>query len=292
MEGGEHVNRLPADRRIGGASLVRSWFARVLIAALLLPGCSGTGTPAPVTDRGGGSTSSARMVGPAQPAPPAPPVPTDRPAFHTVRRGETLWAIAAAHDLDVEQLAAWNRLTRSHQLRTGQRLRLAPPESSRKGVPKSQAAIPPDRTPPPAPSTSEPETTAPAPVGGPKSWVWPHSGPLIARFGQDGPIRNPGIDIAVTPGDRVVAAADGVVAYADQGLTNFGNMILLRHGASIMSAYAHLDQIQVKPGQSVRAGETIGLAGQTGVTPSPRLHFEIRRSIAPQNPLWYLPRRE
>ncbi|MBF0215128.1 MAG: M23 family metallopeptidase, partial [Magnetococcales bacterium] len=126
----------------------------------------------------------------------------------------------------------------------------------------------------------------------PQQWIWPHSGRIITRFGQMGALNNPGIDIAATPGDPIVAAADGVVAYADQGITTFGNMILLRHGGSFMSAYAHLQKIMVKKGQAVKAGETIALAGQSGITVSPRLHFEIRRSIAPQNPLQYLPRRD
>ncbi|MBF0165052.1 MAG: M23 family metallopeptidase [Magnetococcales bacterium] len=126
----------------------------------------------------------------------------------------------------------------------------------------------------------------------PARWIWPHSGRIISRFGQFGARRNTGIDIAANPGDPVVAAADGVVAYADQGLATFGNMVLLRHGGTFMTTYAHVQKILVKQGQAVRAGETIALAGQSGVTVSPRLHFEIRRSIEPQNPLEYLPKRD
>ncbi|GAB0058641.1 Murein hydrolase activator NlpD [Candidatus Magnetaquicoccaceae bacterium FCR-1] len=126
----------------------------------------------------------------------------------------------------------------------------------------------------------------------PARWVWPHSGRIISRFGQFGARRNTGIDIAANPGDPVMAAADGVVAYADQGLATYGNMVLLRHGGAFMTTYAHVQKILVKQGQSVRAGETIALAGQSGVTVSPRLHFEIRRSIEPQNPLEYLPKRD
>ncbi|MBF0614544.1 MAG: peptidoglycan DD-metalloendopeptidase family protein [Magnetococcales bacterium] len=275
----------PADPRIGGSVSLRSWLVGILAPVVLMSGCTGNGAPAQVSDRTA-ATSPPRLEQPDPPTTLERPGQKNRKSWHTVRSGETLWAIATMYNLEVEELAAWNRISRPDQLRAGQRLRIAPPG----GI---AAPVKPDKPTLAAPDSPLPPSAQARPVpGAPSIWVWPHSGPIIARFGQIGPMRNPGIDIAVTPGDRVVAAADGVVAYADQGLTNFGNMILLRHGSSFMSAYAHLERILVRQGQSVRAGETIALAGQTGVTPSPRLHFEIRRSIAPQNPLIYLPRRE
>jgi lipoprotein NlpD len=147
-----------------------------------------------------------------------------------------------------------------------------------------ESSTKPTRSPPPKPAKALSKQA-------PSQWHWPHKGRIIGRFGQFGARHNTGIDIAANMGDSIYAAADGVVAYADQGVTGYGNMILLRHGGSFMTAYAHLDKILVKRGQNVRLGDTIALSGQTGITTSPRLHFEIRQSITPLNPLQYLPKR-
>ncbi|MEO5332819.1 MAG: M23 family metallopeptidase [Magnetococcus sp. YQC-5] len=254
----------------------------------------------------------------------------DGETFYTVRRKDSLWSIATAHHLSVQQLVEWNRINKSAKLRVGQRLRLTPvpkqPSASgrvqRDQMPVVTLPVPskpsdtlgfvdakpldkPELPPKPTffrdPTLSRPSVDkrdAPAQVPGhslssapPRQWVWPHSGRIIGRFGQFGARRNTGIDIYASPGDAVLASADGVVAYADQGVTGYGNMILIRHGGSFMTAYAHLQTILVKLGQTVKAGQTIALSGQTGITTSPRLHFEIRRSMTPQNPLLYLPPR-
>ncbi|MBF0271664.1 MAG: M23 family metallopeptidase [Magnetococcales bacterium] len=357
----------PESRRPSGCVSLRrgTWIGGIGLL-FLLSGCSGTGAPPP-REAGNGSAAPVRVVkGPplaadlapepqTQPPPPQP----GREILYAVRPGDTLWAIATGHNIDVEQLATWNRITNPDQLTVGQRLRVTPPgQAPRPPLPPPVIAKPDMTNKPETASRPEPETASrpepemasrpepdrptlpdkpaprlweeppgtipppslalrnplprPDPTAGrdtslppqtytqaqplspypPAYWVWPHTGRVIGRFGQMGALRNTGIDIAANPGDPIVAAADGVVAYADQGLTTFGNMVLLRHGGSFMTAYAHLQKIMVRKGQSVRAGETIALAGQSGVTVSPRLHFEIRRSIAPQNPLQYLPKRD
>ncbi|MBF0627496.1 MAG: M23 family metallopeptidase [Magnetococcales bacterium] len=266
----------------------RDWHhASALLPWLLLAGCAGTGAPPPAPPKA--TLPPVRLA--QNPETPTPPDAPDRPDFYQVRPGETLSAIAKANNLAPEQLAAWNRITRPNQLRAGQKLRLTPPGTpaapNRKNpAVASEPSLAPVELPSPPPPTNLPDTPLAS------GWVWPHPGRILTYFGRVGALDNPGIDIAVTPGDPVLAASDGVVAYANPGLTNFGNMILLRHRNAFMSTYAHLDKILVKPGQSVKAGETIALAGQSGVTVSPRLHFEIRRSIAPHNPLLYLPRKD
>lgn len=127
--------------------------------------------------------------------------------------------------------------------------------------------------------------------GKPKRWIWPLKGRIIASFGSKGQRRNTGIDIATQKGTPIRATADGVVAYADDALASYGNLILLRHGGSYMSAYAHNDKNLVQRGDLVRAGEIIALAGQSGRAPSPRLHFELRKKLTPLNPMRYLPKR-
>ncbi|MEO5347459.1 MAG: M23 family metallopeptidase [Magnetococcus sp. YQC-9] len=333
---------------------VRRSVARVvgiLMTSWWIAGCSGTGAPPPPAET---ESAPVRVVqGPplekSTATSAAKPVEkAARERYYTVKPKDTLYSIAAAHKVDVEQLVAWNQITKWQKLQIGQQLRVVVPngkiEEAEKPpkptltAPLNAAQQPTDSfvkpsdssakaTATPASETAKPGNTGenlipspslamrekpPQPIiptlpdegpgtdgaqknlspNPPQTWVWPHPGRIIGRFGQFGALRNTGIDIAANPGDPVVAAADGVVAYADQGLATYGNMILLRHGGSIMTAYAHVQKILVKQGQSVRAGETIALAGQSGVTVTPRLHFEVRRNIAPQNPLEFLPKRD
>lgn len=127
--------------------------------------------------------------------------------------------------------------------------------------------------------------------GKPKRWLWPLKGRIIGKFRSEGRHRNPGIDIAARMGAPVRATADGIVAYADNAVASYGKLILLRHGGSYMSAYAHNDEILVRRGDFVRAGDLISLAGRSGRVDSPRLHFELRRRVTPLNPLHHLPKR-
>ncbi|MBF0611016.1 MAG: peptidoglycan DD-metalloendopeptidase family protein [Magnetococcales bacterium] len=124
----------------------------------------------------------------------------------------------------------------------------------------------------------------------PKGWRWPLQGKILQKFGQFGQQRFNGIDIAAKEGASVEAAAPGIVAYADDGLSSYGNLILIRHGGSYMSAYAHNATILVKPGQKVSAGQVIAKAGHTGSASTAKLHFELRRGIQPVDPLQYLPK--
>jgi len=99
-----------------------------------------------------------------------------------------------------------------------------------------------------------------------------------------------GVDIGGNVGDPVIAAASGKVMYAGNGVRGLGNLVLIGHSNSFITAYAHNEKLLVKTGQEVKKGDRIALMGQTDTT-SPRLHFEIRRSGTPVNPLAYLPER-
>jgi murein DD-endopeptidase MepM/ murein hydrolase activator NlpD len=118
---------------------------------------------------------------------------------------------------------------------------------------------------------------------------WPVQGKITSKYGAtaDG-LRNDGINIAAPAGAPVVAAADGVVAYAGNELRGFGNMILIRHADGWVTAYAHNQSLTVKKGDSVKRGQTIARVGQTGNVTSPQLHFEIRKGTAAQDPMKYL----
>lgn len=116
-------------------------------------------------------------------------------------------------------------------------------------------------------------------------FVMPVSGRIIAGFGSTGGgQRNDGINIAAAEGTPIHAAADGVVTYAGNELKGYGNLILIKHGDSYVTAYAHADSIGVARGQRVAKGDVIGTVGETGDVRQPQLHFEIRRNMKPIDP--------
>ncbi len=140
-------------------------------------------------------------------------------------------------------------------------------------------------TAPAAPPASTQVQSAAAPEG--IDWSWPAAGKMMQPFSEGS---NKGIDIAGKTGEPVQAAAAGKVVYAGTGLRGYGKLVIVRHNADFLSAYAHNHQILVKEGQAVTARQVIAEIGSTDAD-SPRLHFEIRRQGKPVDPLKYLPPR-
>jgi murein DD-endopeptidase MepM/ murein hydrolase activator NlpD len=121
------------------------------------------------------------------------------------------------------------------------------------------------------------------------SFRWPVHGRIISAFGSRAAgAQNDGINLAVPEGTPVKAAEDGVVAYAGNELKGYGNLVLVRHSNGYVSAYANASELMVKRGDSVKRGQTIARAGQTGNVSSPQLHFEIRKGSTPVDPTKYL----
>jgi len=118
-------------------------------------------------------------------------------------------------------------------------------------------------------------------------WMWPAAGKLVGTFSE---ASSKGVDIAGQLGDPVVAAGDGKVVYAGAGLRGYGNLVIIKHDATYLSAYAHNQKILVKEGQSVRKGQQIAQLGESDAD-RPKLHFEIRRQGRPVDPVKYLPKR-
>ena len=119
------------------------------------------------------------------------------------------------------------------------------------------------------------------------NWIWPASGKMIGTFSEAG---NKGVDIAGKAGDPVVASAEGKVVYSGEGLRGYGKLVIIKHNATYLSAYAHNQTILVKEGQSVSKGQKIAEMGSSG-TDKVKLHFEVRRQGKPVDPLKYLPQR-
>ncbi|NHZ63324.1 peptidoglycan DD-metalloendopeptidase family protein [Massilia genomosp. 1] len=119
------------------------------------------------------------------------------------------------------------------------------------------------------------------------SWMWPSDGRIVATFDEG---KNKGIDIAGKAGQQVMAAGAGKVMYAGSGIRGYGNLVIVKHSNSLLSAYAHNRSILVKEGQSVRKGEMIAEMGDSDAD-SVKLHFEIRQQGKPVDPSRFLPNR-
>lgn len=226
---------------------------------------------------------------------------------YVVRRGDTLYSIAFRFGWDWKALAARNGIVPPYLIRVGQVIRFdgrqparAPavavaPAATRPapvGRPvapiQAPAARPQAQAPVPVKATQA--TTAVQPVQRSASgWAWPASGVVIGRFSSNGSL-NKGIDIAGDLGQPVLAASDGSVVYAGSGLRGYGELLIIKHSDTYVSAYGHNRRLLVQEGQRVKAGQTIAEMGSTGAD-RVKLHFEIRRQGKPVDPLQYLPRR-
>lgn len=203
-------------------------------------------------------------------------------SHHTVRRGETLYAIAFRYDTDYRSLARLNYLRPPYSLRVGQVLKVQgfarmsryrrPVVSSvpNRAIPHTRAIYSPTRT----------HRTA-------SGWLWPVNGRVVTTFI---PLQGKkGINIACKKGEKIRASSSGVVAYAGSGLTGYGNLIIIKHNNEFLTAYGNNARNLVSEGQKVVSGQAIAIAGvidhqYVGV------HFEIRKAGKPVNPLFYLPK--
>ena len=279
--------------------------ALALLVAVLVAGCSAR-PRAVVVERS------------LEQRPPAPVVSSreSAPREYVVQRGDTLFGIAFRHGLDHRDIARWNRLESAHLIYPGQRLVLSgpaaetgvaarrPAEAPREpprnaiasGPPPPQSGVtapqPPATTTPPArpPASTPPARPAAAPAGGGAVvWRWPTEGQLLTTFSAGDPTRQ-GVDIVGSAGQPVLAAADGEVVYSGAGLVGYGELIIIKHSDTWLSAYGHNRKRLVAEGQRVKAGQQIAEMGRSGASRD-MLHFEIRRNGRPTDPLALLPRR-
>ncbi|MEQ8387996.1 MAG: M23 family metallopeptidase [Alphaproteobacteria bacterium] len=196
-----------------------------------------------------------------------------RPQIHVVRKGDTLYSISRAYGVSMNSLARANGLGAPYTIYAGQKLQLAATEAgtAKRTVSRRAAALP----------------APPARTG--KGFATPVKGRIISRFGpKEGGLHNDGINIAAPRGSDVRAAQNGVVAYADSGLSGFGNLLLIKHSDGWVSAYAHTDKMLVRRGDRVTRGQVIAKVGSTGSVDRPQLHFELRRGSRALDPLPHL----
>lgn len=281
-----------------------------VIAGIFLSGCSSVSlNRAPVEDRG---NSSAPFVPPPEQVAMVKATPgsenAGKPGYYTVKPRDTLIAIGLENGASHKDIARWNNLENPNKIEVGQVLRVVPPvvESTTvttKPVTSSTviatAVVPGAPARPasaPAASASAPASTpAPAPVASASGeddlgWIWPSSGVVISGF-EEG--KTKGIDIGGTAGDAVVAAADGRVIWAAAGegtMRHYGNLIIVQHNKTFLTAYANNSTLLVKEDQRIKKGQKIAEMGSTG-TDRVKLHFELRRMGIAVDPTKYLPPR-
>jgi murein DD-endopeptidase MepM/ murein hydrolase activator NlpD len=118
-----------------------------------------------------------------------------------------------------------------------------------------------------------------------EKFLWPVKGKLVLNYGpKKSGLHNDGINIAAPRGAPVLAAENGVVAYAGNELRGFGNLLLIKHADGWMTAYAHNEAILVSRGEPVRRGQIVARVGDSGNVTAPQLHFEIRKGTRAVNP--------
>jgi len=298
-----------------GVSAARSRsMAMCLLLVMGIAGCASSRHEAPVLTRdpSTGSGGTTEVTPPVDPG----------PGYYVVKPGDTLTRIALATGVGWRDISRWNNMTDPNVIEVGTVLRVAPPDGSRPAsstvvagevptatVPatgvQTQPVLPSAASSPaPAPASpvvapaaaSSPAATSTPPAPAPTrsmegddgiDWMWPASGPVVARFDD---VKNKGLAIAGKAGDPVFAAADGRVVYAGSGLRGYGNLVIVKHNATYLTAYAHNQALLVKEDQVVRKGQKIAEMGSSD-SDRVQLHFEIRKQGKPIDPSGLLPPR-
>jgi len=241
--------------------------------------------------------------------------------FYTIRPGDTLIRIGLDNGQNWRDIARWNSIDNPDLIEVGQVLRVTPPVSAASvvaGAATTGRPVPPGgRTdsrpleagsgvagapvaagsaPPPTvaaaatPPVALPATTAPPAVldgDDNVNWSWPAAGPVASGFDE---ARSKGLAITGRAGDPVLAAADGRVVYAGSGLRGYGNLVIVKHNGTYLTAYAHNQTLLVREDEVVRRGQRIAEMGSSDAD-RVQLHFEIRRQGKPIDPARLLPPR-
>ena len=222
---------------------------------------------------------------------PAPAPSRTAENVHIVEPGDSLLGIAHKHGVSVKALAHANNIQTYAKISIGDRLTI-PGVAQPRTVPAQKVASVPTQTARVATPETQPTeavTKTAEAAGSMPSFRWPVKGRIIVAFGsKSNGGQNDGINLAVPEGTPIKAADDGIVAYAGNELKGYGNLVLIRHANGYVSAYANASELLVKRGDTIKRGQVIAHAGQTGNVTSPQLHFEIRKGSTPVDPTKYL----
>ena len=287
------------------------WASALVLAATLLAGCANTPHRAPVEDRGPGAkvsvpaavAASAASAASAPAGDPTKPLPgaenAGKAGYYMVKPGDTLIRIGLENGQNSKDLVKWNNLDNPNVIEVGQVIRVVPPGADPSGAstkPVTTARVetrPLDAKGAASAASGAASGAIAAAASAPRegdddvNWGWPSAGPVIAPF-DEGKVK--GLVLGGKPGDPVFAAADGRVVYAGSGLRGYGNLIILKHNSTYLTAYAHNQALLVKEDQAVKRGQKIAEMGSTD-SDSVKLHFEIRKQGKPIDPAKLLPPR-
>ena len=292
-----------------GLSARRGLVLALVCGFALLSGCGSKGpNRAPVEDRGNGFGSGTSVVmDPNTPLVKQPPgfENAGKPGYYTVKPGDTLIRIGLEHGQSGKDIARWSNVENPNRIEVGQVLRVVPPVAPVLTPPTAPVVASGVVTKPVTQGSATPVVTASSPVasqGGSSAstptaaattsddeiaWMWPTTGAVLAGFDE---VKNKGLDIAGVAGEPVLAAAEGLVVYVGASLRGYGNLVILKHNNTYLTAYAHNRVLLVKEDQKVAKGQKIAEMGNTDAD-RVKLHFEVRRQGKPVDPAKYLPAR-
>jgi lipoprotein NlpD len=285
------------------------------VTGWVLSGCNTPPNKAPIEDRKPAKPAAKTPAAAASAAMPAEPVlpvvaPAEvpkalpgaenagKPGYYTVKPGDTLIRIGLDNGQNWRDVVRWNGIENPNLIEVGQVLRVVPPNVDASAVKASGVsaakieARPLDGKPAAAPAGAASAPAAPAapaarPAEDDVGWIWPATGPMAGKFDEG---KNNGIEITGKLGDSVVAAADGRVMYVGADLRGLGNLVIIKHNNTYLTAYANNKTLLVKEDQVVRKGQKIAEMGSSDAE-RVQLHFEIRKLGKPIDPLRLLPSR-
>ncbi|MBL6783056.1 MAG: peptidoglycan DD-metalloendopeptidase family protein [Alphaproteobacteria bacterium] len=222
-----------------------------------------------------------------------------KPRDHRVKPGDTIDALSERYAVTRHELIRLNQLKAPYTLRPGTTIAIPRaldysmldlpginPSSNIKVVPEAEISA--NTASSAASSIPDSIPTKPVPAGA-LAFGWPANGKIIETYGLvSSGVKNDGINIAGNLGDAVYSSYDGTVAFIGKELKSFGNMVLIKHDNGWITAYAHLGDVQVTEGQMIAKGEVIGTIGNSGKVNQPQLHFQIRKSRQPVDPLQFM----
>ena len=286
-----------------------------VVAVVLLSACGSKPiNRAPVEDRVSVSNRADAMSNAALVNQPPGFENAGKAGYYTVKPKDTLIGIGLEAGHSPKDIARWNNLENPNRIEIGQVLRIVPPvavvvadngvavakpvaSSAATATPIAPGQVSKPASAPasaasasaPATATTTAATTAATSASSEDDlgWIWPGSGPVLAGFDE---AKNKGLDIGGAAGDAVLASAEGKVVYAGAGLRGYGNLIILKHNNTFLTAYAHNQTLLVKEDQSVKKGQKIAEMGNSDAD-RVKLHFEVRRQGKPVDPSKYLPAR-
>jgi len=227
-----------------------------VLSALVICGCESVPVSEPMDDVISSPASFPRV--------PATSISPNTPGiYHRVEKGETLWRICKSYNVDLDDVAALNRITDSTNIEVGQKI-FIPNARAQQVI----AVLAPDND----------------------DFIWPMRGTVISGFGQVlGDAVNKGINIASSGDVNVVASRKGKVVFYSDDFGIFGKTVIIEHAEGLSTVYARNADLYVKAGDMVQKGTLLGRAGKAGRDRRVYLHFEVRKGSVAQNPLFYLP---